>query len=110
MIATGTREAAKVLVAGWFSFPQMGATAGDLMARDVACEWLIAAGLSYDVAVAPPFGPGVDWRTVDPASYSHVLFVCGPFGNGTPIIEFLERFHGRILVGLNLTMLQRLDE
>jgi hypothetical protein len=26
-----------VLVAGWFSFEQMGATAGDLLARDVAC-------------------------------------------------------------------------
>ena len=27
----------KTLVAGWFSFELMGASAGDLMARDVAC-------------------------------------------------------------------------
>jgi len=38
------------------------------------------------------------------------VFVCGPFGNGPPLTEFLEKFAGRRLVGLNLTMLQRLDE
>jgi hypothetical protein len=52
----------KTLVAGWFSFEQMGATAGDLMARDLACDWLERAGHSYDVALAPPFSGGVDWR------------------------------------------------
>ena len=30
----------RTLVAGWFSFEDMGATAGDLLARDVACSWL----------------------------------------------------------------------
>jgi hypothetical protein len=62
----------KVLVAGWFSFEDMGATAGDLMARDVACDWLHAAGHACDVALAPPFVGGVDWRAVDPEAYSHV--------------------------------------
>ena len=69
----------KVLVAGWFSFEQMGATAGDLMARDVACQWLREGGALYDVAHAQPFAGGVDWQTVDPDDYSHVVFVCGPF-------------------------------
>ena len=32
----------KTLVAGWFSFEQMGASAGDLLARDLVCEWLEA--------------------------------------------------------------------
>jgi hypothetical protein len=99
----------KTLVAGWFSFEQMGATAGDLMARDLACDWLERAGHSYDVALAPPFSGGVDWRVVYPESYSHVVFVCGPFGNGWPITEFLPRFAGCRLVGLNLSLLEPLD-
>jgi hypothetical protein len=99
----------KALVTGWFSFEQMGATAGDLLARDVACEWLERAGYPYDIALAPPFHDGVNWRFVDPKAYSHVVFVCGPFGNGEPITEFLERFDGCRLVGLNLTMLESLD-
>ncbi|MFC1719119.1 polysaccharide pyruvyl transferase family protein [Candidatus Poribacteria bacterium] len=97
------------LVAGWFSFEHMGATAGDLFARDVVCEWLEQAGYSYDVALAPPFRGGVDWRLVDPAKYSHVVFVCGPFGNGPPITEFLPRFAGCRLIGIDLSMLDPLE-
>ncbi|MGE5193888.1 MAG: polysaccharide pyruvyl transferase family protein [Deltaproteobacteria bacterium] len=100
----------RVLVAGWFSFEQMGATAGDLMARDVACEWIRRSGLEYDVAHAPPFRGGVDWKSVEPQTYSHVIFVCGPFGNGPPVTEFLERFVGKKLIGLDLSMLQDLHE
>jgi hypothetical protein len=99
----------KVLVTGWFSFEQMGASAGDLIARDLACQWLRRAGRAYDVATAPPFTGNVDWRAVNASDYAHVLFVCGPFGNGPPLLEFLEKFEGR-LVGLNLTMLQSLEE
>jgi hypothetical protein len=99
----------KVLVAGWFSFEQMGATAGDLMARDLACAWLREAGRETDVAHAAPFADGVDWRTVDPADYSDVVFVCGPFGNGPPVDELLDRFAGRRLTGLDLTMLESLE-
>jgi len=100
----------RVLVAGWFSFEQMGATAGDLMARDVVCDWIGRLGLPFDVAHAAPFTGGVDWRSVDPLDYSHVAFVCGPFGNGPPVTEFLERFAGRTLIGLDLSMLQDLNE
>jgi hypothetical protein len=99
----------KTLVAGWFSFEQMGASAGDLLARDLACAWLEAAGHRWDVALAPPFSGGVDWRSVDPAEYTHLLFVCGPFGNGWPITELLPRFAGCRLVGLNLSMLEPLE-
>lgn len=99
----------KALVAGWFSFEQMGATAGDLLVRDSVCEWLHRAGCSHDIALAKPFTGGVDWQSVDPAGYSHVIFVCGPFGNGTPITEFLARFAGRKVIGVNLTMLEALE-
>jgi Polysaccharide pyruvyl transferase len=99
----------KVLVAGWFSFDEMGATAGDLLARDLVCEWLGQAGRPHDVATAPPFTGGVDWRRVDPRDYSEVVFVCGPCGNGAPLTDFLECFAGRRLVGLNLSMLEPLE-
>jgi hypothetical protein len=99
----------KTLLAGWFSFELMGASAGDLLARDVAQGWLREAGHDVDVALAPPFCGGVDWRTADPAAYTQVVFVCGPFGNGPPLTEFLERFAGLPLVGLNLTLLEPLE-
>jgi hypothetical protein len=99
-----------VLVSGWFSFEQMGASAGDLFARDVVCDWLREIDREVDVALAPPFEGGVDWQAVDPAVYSHVVFVCGPIGNGPPVDEFLLRFASCRMVGVNLTMLQPLEE
>lgn len=99
----------KALVAGWFSFESMGATAGDLLAKDLVCRWLGSAACPYDVALAGPFTGGVDWREVNPAAYSHVIFVCGPFGNGWPLTEFLPRFASARLVGVNLTLLESLE-
>ena len=63
----------------------------------------------YDVALAHPFEGGVDWRSVDPSAYSDVVFVCGPFGNGPPVTEFLERFGEQRLVGVDVTMLEPLE-
>jgi len=99
----------RALVAGWFSFEGMGATAGDLLARDVVSGWLAEAGFPADIAVAPPFDGGVDWRTVEPHAYSHVVFVCGPFGNGWPLTEFLPRFSDSRLVGVDLSLLEPLE-
>lgn len=99
----------KVLVAGWFSFEGMGASVGDLVTRDLVCDWLAQAGCDYDVALAPPFPGGVDWRSVDPRGYDKVVFVCGPFGNGPPLTDFLPRFQQCDLVGVNLTMLEALE-
>jgi len=100
----------KVLVAGWFSFEQMGASAGDLLSRDVVCQWVADAGKRCDIALAAPFEGGVRWEDLDSRDYSHVVFVCGPFGNGPPVVEFLERFKTCRLIGANLTMLQSLDD
>ncbi len=69
----------RALVAGWFSFEGMGATAGDLLSRDVASGWLTDAGIAHDVAHAAAFPGGVDWRSADPQRYSELIFVCGPF-------------------------------
>jgi hypothetical protein len=35
----------KILVSGWFSFEQMGATAGDLYSKDIVCQWLDSASV-----------------------------------------------------------------
>lgn len=98
----------KTLVMGWFSFELYGATAGDLMACELTCEWARAAGQELDVALAAPFKGGVDWRAVDPGQYSHLVFVCGPFRDSDVTREFLTRFAHCRLIGLNLTMLDPL--
>jgi hypothetical protein len=100
-----------VLVAGWFSFEYMGATAGDLIARDMVCDWLQEVCITYDIAVATPFQlpGGVNWQEVDPHCYTDVIFVCGPFGNGFPLTDFLNLFSNSRLIGVNVTMLQSLD-
>src|SRR5687768_3468815 len=102
----------KALVAGWFSFKGMGATAGDLMVRDVVCDWLDEAGYRFDVAVDAPFHHerGLDWRGAPPRDYACVIFVCGPLGNGPPVTEFFEHFRDCAKVGLDVTMLQNLTE
>lgn len=88
----------------------MGASAGDLLTKDVVCNWLDHANVAYDVLLAPPFEPSLDWQQIDPQLYSHVIFVCGPFGNGPPITDFLPRFAHCRLVGLNLSMLEPLEK
>ena len=93
----------KVLVTGWFSFERGEATAGDLLARDVACGWLEEAGRPYDVALSPAFNSGVDLWSVDPADYSDVVFVCGP-AKGEQLDGLLRRFSGCRLVGLDVSI------
>lgn len=100
----------KTLVAGWFSFEHGSATAGDVLACELACEWLEQIGCDYDLALAPPFSGGVNWRLTDPKNYSQVIFVCGPFDRYPLEFEFLEHFAGCRVVGLNLTMPVPLSE
>ena len=100
----------RVLVAGWFSFEHGHATAGDLLARDLACEWIRETGWAFDVAVSYPFKDGVDWRLQDSGRYSHLLFVCGPYGSDDRMVRNLfDRFQHARRIGLNLAMLDPLD-
>jgi len=100
----------RILVAGWFSFEDMGATAGDIIARDVTCQWLDEAAVEWDVADCSkfPFEGGVDWRSANPNDYTDLLFVCGPFGNGWPVTELLQHFSGCRLIGINLSLMESL--
>lgn len=100
----------RALVAGWFSFPWMGATAGDLLAADVVEQWLEQVDCPYDRAVAPTLGEGVDVVTVDPSCYTHLVFVCGPLGRGEPLLTLFERFGHARVVGVDVSMLQALEE
>lgn len=96
----------KILVAGWFSFEYSNVTAGDVMARDVVCEWLDRADYPYDVALAPSLKGGVDWRSVNPKDYTDVVFVCGPFPLDQLTVGFLEHFKDCRLLGLDLSMIE----
>jgi hypothetical protein len=58
------------------------------------------------VALAPPLNGGVDWASVDPRAYSHVVFVCGPFFKS----NLLRRFASCRLVGLNLSMVEPVQD
>lgn len=100
----------RILIAGWFSFEDMGATAGDIIARDITCQWLQEAGVGWDVADCSkfPFKGGVNWRQANPNDYTDLLFVCGPFGNGWPVTEMLEHFSNCRLIGINLSLMESL--
>ncbi|MCA1844023.1 MAG: polysaccharide pyruvyl transferase family protein [Actinobacteria bacterium] len=90
----------RALVAGWFSFSRTGATAGDLLARDVACDWLTRGGIAFDVAHSAAFAGGVDWRRVDPGRYTDLIFVCGPFYVRRRLVRFMPVAVATILVRL----------
>src|SRR3954447_12694122 len=68
----------RVLVTGWFSFDEVIATIGDELGADVVAGWLTELGIEHDVAWAPYLGRGPHWRDLDPAGYTHLLFVSGP--------------------------------
>ena len=56
------------------------------------------------------YGGGVNWRTVDPARYSQVVFVCGPFARGEQMeLALIRRFEGCRMIGLNLSMLESMS-
>jgi len=100
----------KILIAGWFSFKYCHATAGDLLAAELAGSWLFDNNCPFDYAVAPPFFGGVDWRLTNPKTYTHVVFVCGPFDDKKESKEFLAHFLGCKIFGLNLSMIQPLSK
>jgi hypothetical protein len=100
-----------VLVTGWFSFEQMGNTAGDMIACDIVCSWLKDAAINYEVAVASPFSYSgkIKLEDVQAETVTDIIFVCGPFGNGWPITDLLKRFSHCRLTGINLSLLEPLD-
>lgn len=112
-LTSNKQSTPSILIAGWFSFEYGHATAGDLLALDVTCDWLIQAGFSdFEIAFDPPFNKsgGINWRTVDPTKYLYVIFVCGPFDKNLLEAQFLRKFKNCRLIGLNLSMLHSVDK
>ncbi|WP_091559954.1 hypothetical protein [Klenkia taihuensis] len=94
----------RVLVVGWFSFTEVIATVGDERAAEVVTGWLARAGIAHDVAWARYLDRGVDHARVDPAGYTHLVWVCGPL-LGDPLVEgLLRRFAHtrRLAVGVSV--------
>ncbi|MEU6479947.1 polysaccharide pyruvyl transferase family protein [Streptomyces sp. NPDC047017] len=97
-------RAARALLAGWFSFPDGEATAGDVLALHRVEDVLQRAGLPYDVAWSPGFradAPQLD--EVSPDRYGWLVFVCGPL-HGPQVEELHHRFARclRIAVGTSV--------
>lgn len=99
----------RVLVGGWFSLDDGGATAGDLAALEVARAWLDEAGYAYDVALARAFGGGVDWRAVRPADYGALVLVCGPVSPRLSTWQLVTRFASCRLVALDVSAVAEPD-
>jgi len=94
----------RVLVTGWPSFLHGEATAGDVLAMEAVRRALAGARVDCDLAWSPVFRPGgLDLDRADPASYTHVVFACGPLHG--PQIEELHRRYARctrVAVGVSV--------
>lgn len=97
-------SAGRVLVGGWFSLDDGGATAGDLAALDVVRSWLDETGCDHDVALAPAFGHGVQWRAVRPADYATLVLVCGPVSPRLATWQLVTRFASCRLVAVDVSV------
>ncbi|MFD6952604.1 polysaccharide pyruvyl transferase [Nocardiopsis sp. TSRI0078] len=94
----------RVLLVGWFSFVDGEATSGDVGAAKAVSAALRGDGVAHDIAWSPGFHPeGPSLGEVDPAAYSHLVFVCGPV-SGHQVEELHRAFAScrRIAVGVSV--------
>ncbi|SDX47566.1 Polysaccharide pyruvyl transferase [Modestobacter sp. DSM 44400] len=94
----------RVLVAGWFSFDEFIATVGDELGADVVVGWLRELGIDHDVAWAPYFQRGPNWRNVDPADYTHLVFVSGPLFDLPELRQLSAAFAGAQRWAVNVSV------
>lgn len=94
----------RVLVTGWFSFDEVIATIGDELGADVVVDWLTEAGVEHDVAWAPYLQRGPDWRELDPADYTHLVFVSGPLSDTPLLRELTTAFAGAQRWAVNVSV------
>jgi len=82
----------RVLVTGWFSFPDGEVTAGDFLAEQAVTAALGRLGVPYESAWSPHFAPGaLTLEEASPERYEQVLFVCGPV-HGAQLTRLHERY------------------
>ncbi|WP_134725092.1 polysaccharide pyruvyl transferase family protein [Paracoccus luteus] len=103
--------ARKALVTGHFS------TVGDLEVlghvldrlRDKRVEHVVSPYTQDLVGLDPGW---VDAATLDPAGFTHLIVVCGPYAPNYPVRHpvIFDRFRHCVHIGINLTMVAPLDE
>lgn len=82
----------RVLVTGWFSFPDGEVTAGDFLAERAVSQALDQVGVPHESAWSPHFAPGaLTLEAAPPERYEHLLFVCGPVP-GPQLTRLHERY------------------
>lgn len=93
-----------MLVVGWPSLIDGVATAGDVLAMEVARDKLDEAGVACDVAWSPAFRPGaLRLEDADPDRYTHLVFACGPL-HGPQIAALHHRYRRcrRVAIGVSV--------
>ena len=80
---------------------------GDELGADVVAGWLTDLGIDHDVAWAPCMERGVDWRDVDPAAYTHLVFVSGPLADRPLLRELSEVFAGAQRWAVNVSVVEQ---
>lgn len=98
--------AARVLVTGWFSFDDVVATVGDERGAEVVSDWLSEAGIPHDIAWASYLERGVSLDRLDPAHYSHLLFVTGPVMTEPNLDRLLRSFDHCQRLAVNVSVLE----
>lgn len=100
----------RALVTGHFS------TVGDIEVLRYVEARLGAMEVPFEVSPYTPdllgLEPGwVDAATLDPADFTHLIVVCGPYAPNYPVKypHILARFRGCVQVGVNLTMVAPLS-
>jgi hypothetical protein len=94
----------RVLVAGWFSFDEVVATIGDELGADVVVGWLRELGVDHSIAWAPYLQRGPNWRELDPAEFTHLVFVSGPLADIPVMRELATAFAGAQRWAVNVSV------
>lgn len=98
----------KILVMWWGAIPGGGETAGDLISVVNVLKGLKSASIEVDISSIYPYpvlGENfVDWQTVNPASYTTLLFVCGPIIGNDYVRHLISRFAfcKKIAIGVSI--------
>lgn len=74
--------------------------------REAVRDALVEAGIGVDVAWSPGLrADGVHLEGIDPAAYTHLLFVCGP-AHGRQVRQLHERFANcrRLAIGVSIVV------
>jgi len=99
----------RVLLTGWPSFLHGEATAGDVLSMDRVHSALVRAGVRCEVAWSQVFRPGsLGLDDVDPARYTHLVFVCGPV-HGAQVRALHSRFGRCRRIAVGVTVLDPSD-